>query len=248
MKKLRLTAMLLAMLAAMAVTVNAEEPVAEVTEVTETAEETVDVTAEISFPGMLPVVVTSSISQPMVDTSLFLDGISVTGYELQVNEEEEKRTFSLYTAFRVRDYVDLFAAQMNDGDAEDGTTLVSVAVYGTNDEETLGWTQLDVTDPTEESGFYVFDIVGNEEKYAFYRFDFTVEMGDSFTLTEIALFKQDRGEPEYRYDLGDSIEPGEIPELIPVDSEAEEPVQPEKKVPAFSLIPYVQGKINKLVR
>jgi len=207
MKKLKLTAAVLAMLAALSVNVYAND--AETAALEAVVEETAPVVAEIAFPGMIELNVTSSMSDHDTDTARYFDRIATTGYELMVSEEN--RTYTVYASIGVRDYADLLAVQL----AGKPDTTVEVAVYGSNDDET--WVQLDVTSPTKESGFYVFDLLGCEEKYVYWRIDFTVSTGDSFTLTEIALFKRDRGEPQYIYDLGDSLEEGELPELIPAD-------------------------------
>lgn len=235
MKKLKLTAAVLAMLAALSVNVSAEEA-AEPAAPETAAEETV-ITAEIAFPGMLELNVTSSMGDPCTDTSLLFDHLALTGYDLQVSEDN--RTFTVYASVGVRDYADLLAVQM---EGEPYTT-VEVAVYASNDDET--WVQFDVTAPTEENGFYVFDLLGCEERYTFWRIDFTVGMGDGFTLTELALFKQDKGEPEYIYDLGDSIEEGELPELIPADPALRLdvellPEEPSKPFP-YALVPMIMG-------
>lgn len=236
MKKLKLTAAVLAALAALSVNVYADEAEEALPEAAETIEETV-LTAEISFPGMQELNVTSSMSEPDADTAVLFDSLAVTGLDLNVTEEN--RTFTVYTALGVRDYADLLAVQM----AGEPYTTVEVAVYASNDDET--WVQMDVTAPTEESGFYVFDILGCEEKYAFWRIDFTVDMGDGFSLAEIALFKQDRGEPEYIYDLGDEVAEGELPELIPADPALRLDVElvPEVYVKPFpyARIPMIMG-------
>ncbi len=237
MKKLKLTAMLLAMLAALSVNVYADDA-ADVPETAEPAAEEIDITAEISFPDMLELNITSSMSAPDAPTQLLFDKLAVTGYDLTVSEES--RTYTLYTALNVRDYADLLAVRM---DGEPCTT-VEVAVSASNDDET--WVPFDVTSPTEENGFYVFDILGCEEKYAFWRIEFTVGMGDGFTLTELALFKQNKGEPEYKYDLGDSIEAGEIPDLIPVQESTQPdaellPEKPANKFPVGGMLPFMIG-------
>lgn len=239
MKKLKLTAAVLAMLAALSVTVSADEaePAPEAAETAETAAAETVIPAEIEFPGMIRLDVTSSMSDPLSDTTVYFDKLAPTGYNLQFSEET--RTYTVYASIGVRDYADLLAVQM---DGEPYTT-VEVSVYGSNDDET--WVQLDVTAPTEENGFYVFDLLGCEEKYTFWRIDFTMGMGDGFTLTEIALFKTDRGEPEYIYDLGDEVLEGELPELIPADPALRLDVElipesPAKPFP-YARIPLLMG-------
>lgn len=238
MKKMKLTAILLAVLAAMSMNVyasdTADTAVPAETAAEEAVTEEIAPAAKISFPGMIQLDVTSSISAPAADTSVLFDGQALSGINLTVSEDS--RTYTLYASIGVRDYVDLLAVQMNDEDPDEVTT-VEVAVYGSNDDET--WTQFDVTNPSEENGFYVFDILGCEEKYTFWRIDFTVGMGDGFAITEAALFKQDKGEPEYIYNLGDEIAEGELPELVPVIEETEEPA-PAKK-PFFGLLPFIMG-------
>lgn len=228
MKKMKLTALALAMLAALSMNVYANEA----EQPAETAAEESAVPAEIAFPGMLELNVTSSMSDPDAPTFPLFDRLADTGLDVTVSEEN--RTFTVYASVGVRDFADRLAVQM----AGEPYTTVEVTVYASNDDET--WVQLDVTAPTEESGFYVFDILGCEERYTFWRIDFTVGMGDGFSLSEIALFKQDKGEPEYIYDLGDSLEEGEIPELIPAES-AEEPAEIPAKPFPYARIPLLMG-------
>ena len=231
MKKMKFTAILLAVLAAMSMNVYASDAAAEAAE--EIAAEEAVPAAKISFPGMIQLNVTSSISTPAADTRVLFDGLAPTG--LTLNVSEENRTYTLYASIGVRDYLDLLAVQMADNDPEKDTP-VDVAVYGSNDDET--WIKLDVTSPSRESGFYVFDILGCEEKYTFWKIEFTVGMGDGFTLTEAALFKKDKGEPEYVYNLGDEVAEGELPELIPAETEDD---TASAKKPFRGLIPYIMG-------
>ena len=51
------------------------------------------------------------------------------------------------------------------------------------------------------------------------------------------MLQEDRIGPEYRYDLGDSIEAGEIPKIVPILD------PPERTVPKFSLIPWMISRM-----
>ena len=133
---------------------------------------------------------------------MFFDKLADTGYDIVAGEEGG--AYSLYTSVGVRDRVDLFAAKISG----EHYTSIEVTVYASNDN--AEWVQLNVSQPMEQNGFQVFYMAGDGERYTFYRFDFKMIMGDSFTLSELALFKDDLGEPEYIYVLGDTVEDGQL--------------------------------------
>jgi hypothetical protein len=94
-----------------------------------------------------------------------------------------------------------------------------------------------------EEEYAVFAMADNSTRYAFYRFDFTLELGEYFDLAELALYKVATDEPEMQYDLGEVVEEGEIPALIPVEEAIAEEIPEEEpaeealftEVPSFGL-------------
>ena len=185
------------------------------------AEETA-VAEPLTIEGAAPVKVTTSDTNMDVDVANFYDALPETKCTITFDADEETKTLSVYTATKVPEALTNFAAIV---DGEKGT-VITMEVYGTNDSLLLEWNPLifSLTDQTADPNYAIFSIVDNTTAYAFYRFDFTLELGDYFELSELALFKAPTDAPEMEYDLGDVVEAGEMPALVPV--EAEEAAEP----------------------
>ncbi len=233
MKKFLTFALTAVLLACASVTVMAEEAVP--------AEETV-VAEPLTLEGMTEVVVTTSDSNFDADVANFYDALPETKCTITFSEDAEARTFSVYTATKVPEAIAKFAAIV---DGEKGT-VITFEVYGTNDSLLLDWTPLAFGPESLETEYAIFALADNTTPYAFYRFDFTLELGSYFDLAELALFKVTTDAPEMEYDLGDVVEEGEIPALVPAEEEepaeaaaiTEEAVEEEAlftEVPAFGL-------------
>lgn len=225
MKKFLTFLLTAALLAVAPITVLADAPA-------EAAEpEVVTVAEPLVLDGMTQVTVTSSDTSIDVDTVNFYDAIAETKCKITFPADAETKVFSVYTATKVPEALAKFAAIL---DGEKGTVL-TINVFATNDSLLMDWTPLAFSAESLETEYAIFALADNTTPYAFYRFDFTVELGDYFELAELALFKETTDAPEMKYDLGDVVEAGEIPALVPVE-EVEEPVEEEEK-PLFSKIP-----------
>lgn len=225
MKKFLTFLLTAALLAVAPVTVLADDtvPAAEA--------EAATVAEPLVLDGMTQVTVTSSDTSIDVDAVNFYDAIAETKCKISFPADAETKVFSVYTATKVPEALTKFAAIL---DGEKGTIL-TINVYATNDSLLMDWTPLAFSAESLETEYAIFALADNTTPYAFYRFDFTVELGDYFELAELALFKETTDAPEMKYDLGDVVEAGEIPALVPVEEAAEEPAEEEK--PLFSEIP-----------
>lgn len=217
MKKLFALVLTAVMLAGSAVSALAEE----------------QVPAPLELDGMTQVTVTTSDTSHDVDVSNFYDFIADTKCVITFDETEETKTFSVYTATRVPEAISAFATILG---GEKGS-VVTIEVYGTNDSLLFDWTPLSIEVDNLDTEYAVFSVNDNATAYAFYRFDFTLEIGDYFEIAELALYKVTTDEPAMMYDLGDSIEVGETPALIPIEDAAiaDIEVEEEADVPTFGL-------------
>ena len=235
MKKFLTFALTAVLLACASVTVLADEAViAEETAAVETAEEIV-IAEPLTLEGMTQIVVTSSATDPTVASGNFYDAVPETKCTITFDAEAETKTFSVYTASKVPEVLAKFAAIV---DGEKGT-VITFEVYGTNDSLLLDWTPLAFGPESLDTEYAIFAMADNSTAYAFYRFDFTLELGEYFDLAELVLFKETTDAPEMQYDLGEVVEAGEIPALIPVEEAiAEEIVEEEAffaEIPTFGL-------------
>lgn len=187
----------------------------------------------LTIDGMTQVVVTTSDTSHEVDVSNLFDSVPDTECVITFDAAEETKTFSVYTATKVPEMISSFATIL---DGEKGT-VVTIEAYGTNDSLLFDWEPLTIEVSSLDTEYAIFSVNDNETAYAFYRFDFTVEYGDYFEIAELALYKVTTDEPAMMYDLGDSIEVGETPALIPIDEAvAEADVADETAdVPTFGL-------------
>lgn len=190
-----------------------------------------DTAADTSVPeplvldGLTQVEVTSSDTTIDVDATNFYDASPDTKCKIAFDADAETRTFSVYTATRVPEALSNFAAII---DGERGT-VITIEVYATNDSLLLDWMPIAFGAENLETDYAIFSFADNTTAYAFYRFDFTLEVGEYFEIAELALFKVTTDEPEMQYDLGEVVEEGEIPALIPV----EEPAETEEETAAI---------------
>ena len=226
MKKFLTFLLTVALLAVAPVTVLADDTVPAAAEA-----EVVTIAEPLVLDGMTQITVTSSDTSLDADAVNFYDAIAETKCKITFPEDAETKTFSVYTATKVPEALAKFAAII---DGEKGTIL-TINVSATNDSLLMDWTPLAFSAESLETEYAIFALADNTTPYAFYRFDFTVEYGDYFELAELALFKETTDAPEMMYDLGDVVEAGEMPALVPVEDVIEEPVEEEK--PLFSEIP-----------
>ena len=170
--------------------------------------------------GFTQVEVTSADTSIPSDARNFFDSLAETKCMITFQENAEGKTFSVYTATRVPEALTKFASIL---EGEKGTIL-TINAFGTNDSLLMDWTPLVISIENLDTAYAIFDLPENTTAYAFYRFDFTLEFGSYFELAELALFKPTTDAPEMKYDLGEVVEAGEMPALIPVEEAAEEVV------------------------
>ncbi len=217
MKKFLTLALTAVLLVCASVTVLAEDVVSAEEPAEAAAAEEITAAEPLTLEGMTQVEVTTSDSNFDADVANFYDALPETRCTIAFGEDAEARTFSVYTATRVPEAIAKFAAIV---DGEKGT-VITIEVYGTNDSLLLDWTPLAFGPENLETEYAIFALADNTTPYAFYRFDFTLEFGDYFDIAELALFKVTTDAPEMEYDLGDVVEEGEIPAIVPVAEEAE---------------------------
>ena len=253
MKK-TLLALILAASALFAVNVSAEEAAQ--------AEETAVIEkAPIEIDGLQLIKVTSSDSaipgtNERIKTSFLFDGLAATGCSVEFIETAEgeeadenlpvasEKTVTIYTSSGVPNALEALSLML---EAEKGS-LISVNLYGTNDNLLLDWTQLSFEnlygDNDGRSEYNIFKVADGDEKFVFYRIDLTVVKGSGFTLREIGLYKDAADTAEYHYESVDVLEAGDTPELVmdvpaeeaPVEEvPEEEPAEEMREVPMFGL-------------
>ena len=199
------------------------------------AEDAVVHVEPLVLDGMTQIEVTSSDTNMDVDAANFYDALAETKCSITFPADAEARTFSVYTATKAPEAVTKFAAII---DGIKGTVL-TINVWGTNDSLLMDWTPIALSAENLETEYAIFALPDNTTAYAFYRFDFTLEFGEFFDISELALFKP-ADAPDMVYDLGDVVEEGEIPALIPAaEAAAEEAIAEEivEEEPLFSEIP-----------
>ena len=231
MKKFLTFALAALLLACTPAAVLADDAVAE--------EAAVAVAEPLVLEGMTQMEVTSSDTSLDADAGNFYDALPETKCTITFDADAEEKIFTVYTATKIPEDLAKFAAIL---DGEKGS-VVTIEVYGTNDSLLLDWTPLVFAPESLETEYAIFAMEEDSTRYAFYRFDFTLELGEYFELAELALFKVTTDEPEMQYDLGEVVEEGEIPALIPVEEAIAEEIPEEEpaeealftEVPSFGL-------------
>lgn len=186
----------------------------------EVAEETT-VVEPLVLDGLTQVEVTSADTNLGVDVANFFDSIAETKCKVTFPADAETKTFSIYTATKVPEAISDFAAII---EGEKGT-VITIEVYATNDSLLLDWTPLVFSAESLETDYAIFGLADNTTDYAFYRFDFTLEAGDYFEISELSLFEVTNDDPEMMYDIGDVVEEGEIPAVVPVEKDEAEAIE-----------------------
>lgn len=186
----------------------------------EVAEETT-VVEPLVLDGLTQVEVTSADTNLGVDVANFFDSIAETKCKVTFPADAETKTFSIYTATKVPEAISDFAAII---EGEKGT-VITIEVYATNDSLLLDWTPLVFSAESLETDYAIFGLADNTTDYAFYRFDFTLEVGDYFEISELSLFEVTNDDPEMMYDIGDVVEEGEIPAVVPVEKDEAEAIE-----------------------
>ncbi len=180
--------------------------------VEEIVEEVALTTVNVSLDGKDKVTVTSSVCDllPEVSLSALYDSTAESMVSVTFDEETTK-TLNIYAAVAGPVVADKFAFYI-DGEAG---TVVGINVYATNDSTLTDWYQLTAVNPVEEKdGFRVLSVKDYARKFSYFRFEFTVLLGNSFSLSEIALYC-DKGEATVvKYTSDGEVEAGTTPDSV----------------------------------
>lgn len=200
-----------------------------VTEKTEDVEEEPTYTvAAVNVDGKEKVNVTSAVCDllPSVSLSCIFDSIEETQMSIAYDEEAETKTMNVYVVAAGPVVADTFAVKMS-GDAG---TVVGINVYATNDNNLEDWYRLTVNNPAEEKdGFKIFSVKEFARKFTYYKFEFVLLTGDSYNLTELALYCDEGEGVEVIYESDGEVEAGETPNATVKSTKTNE----EKAIPVF---------------
>jgi len=140
-----------------------------------------------TIEGMQRVTATSSMSPDYTgkgDTSLVFDHDLETSCSFDLSGKE-KKIVTIQVGSLKSEIIEKFSGIFTGVDG----TEIAVAVYATDDPTLSTWTQFAVKNQVNDGKWSVFKIDGIEKGYAFYRFEFEILEGDSFTVSELALFR-----------------------------------------------------------
>ena len=206
----------------------AEAEVAEATE--EATEETaVDESAEaptytpvyVAIDGKEKVTVTSSVCDLLPDVSLdcIFDSIDESNMTVAFDDETPVKAINVYASVAGPVVADTFAFRI---DAEEGT-VVGINIYATNDNTLTDWYQLKVNNPAEDKdGFKVFTVKDYVRKFSYFRFEFVILTGNSFSLSEAALYCDEGEATVVKYTSDGEVEEGSAPDSVTYSTKKEE--------------------------
>ncbi len=204
------------------------EPTAEA-ETTEAAAETTDESAEapaytpayVAIDGKEKVTVTSSVSDLLPDVSLdcIFDSIDESNMTVAFDDETPTKAINVYASVAGPVVADTFAFRIN---AEKGT-VVGINIYATNDNTLTDWYQLKVNNPAEDKdGFKVFTVKDYVRKFSYFRFEFVILTGNSFSLSEAALYCDEGEATVVKYTSDGEVEEGSAPDSVTYSTKKEE--------------------------
>lgn len=91
-------------------------------------------------------------------------------------------------------------------------TVVGINIYATNDNTLTDWYQLKVNNPAEDKdGFKVFTVKDYVRKFSYFRFEFVILTGNSFSLSEAALYCDEGEATVVKYTSDGEVEEGTTP-------------------------------------
>lgn len=203
------------------------EPTAEA-ETTEAATETTDETetpaytpAYVAIDGKEKVTVTSSVSDLLPDVSLdcIFDSVDESKMTVAFDDETPTKAINVYASVAGPVVADTFAFRM---DMEPGT-VVGINIYATNDNTLTDWYQLKVNNPAEDKdGFKVFTVKDYVRKFSYFRFEFVILTGNSFSLSEAALYCDEGEATVVKYTSDGEVEEGTTPDSVTYSTKKEE--------------------------
>ena len=202
----------------------AESEVAEATEETavdESAEAPAYTPAYVAIDGKEKVTVTSSVSDLLPDVSLdcIFDSIDESNMTVAFDDETPSKRINVYASVAGPVVADTFAFRIN---AEKGT-VVGINIYATNDNTLTDWYQLKVNNPAEDKdGFKVFTVKDYVRKFSYFRFEFVILTGNSFSLSEAALYCDEGEATVVKYTSDGEVEEGSAPDSVTYSTKKEE--------------------------
>ena len=216
------------------------EPTAEA-ETTEAAAETTDeaeapayTPAYVAIDGKEKVTVTSSVSDLLPDVSLdcIFDSIDESNMTVAFDDETPSKRINVYTSVAGPVVADTFAFRM---DMEPGT-VVGINIYATNDNTLTDWYQLKVNNPAEDKdGFKVFTVKDYVRKFSYFRFEFVILTGNSFSLSEAALYCDEGEATVVKYTSDGEVEEGTTPDSVTYSTKKEENIVINPFVPGLAV-------------
>ena len=202
----------------------AEAEVAEATEETagdESAEAPAYTPAYVAIDGKEKVTVTSSVCDLLPDVSLdcIFDSIDESNMTVAFDDETPVKAINVYASVAGPVVADTFAFRM---DMEPGT-VVGINIYATNDNTLTDWYQLKVNNPAEDKdGFKVFTVKDYVRKFSSFRFEFVILTGNSFSLSEAALYCDEGEATVVKYTSDGEVEEGSAPDSVTYSTKKEE--------------------------
>lgn len=199
----------------------ATEEATEETAVDESAEAPAYTPAYVTIDGKEKVTVTSSVCDLLPDVSLdcIFDSIDESNMTVAFDDETPSKRINVYASVAGPVVADTFAFRI---DAEKGT-VVGINIYATNDNTLTDWYQLKVNNPAEDKdGFKVFTVKDYVRKFSYFRFEFVILTGNSFSLSEAALYCDEGEATVVKYTSDGEVEEGSAPDSVTYSTKKEE--------------------------
>ena len=193
----------------------------EETAVDESAEAPAYTPAYVAIDGKEKVTVTSSVCDLLPDVSLdcIFDSIDESNMTVAFDDETPVKAINVYASVAGPVVSDTFAFRM---DMEPGT-VVGINIYATNDNTLTDWYQLKVNNPAEDKdGFKVFTVKDYVRKFSYFRFEFVILTGNSFSLSEAALYCDEGEATVVKYTSDGEVEEGSAPDSVTYSTKKEE--------------------------
>lgn len=209
------------------------EPTAE-SETTDEAEAPAYTPAYVTIDGKEKVTVTSSVCDLLPDVSLdcIFDSIDESKITVAFDDETPSKRINVYASVAGPVVADTFAFRI---DAEKGT-VVGINIYATNDNTLTDWYQLKVNNPAEDKdGFKVFTVKDYARKFSYFRFEFVILTGNSFSLSEAALYCDEGEATVVKYTSDGEVEEGSAPDSVTYSAKKEENTVINPFIPGFAV-------------
>ena len=212
----------------------ATEEATEETAVDESAEAPAYTPAYVAIDGKEKVTVTSSVCDLLPDVSLdcIFDSIDESNMTVAFDDETPVKAINVYASVAGPVVADTFAFRM---DMEPGT-VVGINIYATNDNTLTDWYQLKVNNPAEDKdGFKVFTVKDYVRKFSYFRFEFVILTGNSFSLSEAALYCDEGEATVVKYTSDGEVEEGTTPDSVTYSTKKEKDTVINPFVPGLAV-------------